>query len=133
MNIHRPVESAYIHCDSSGHGWGAVLNGKLEARGFWGPGDEKQHITSKELKAVRLAVLGFLPPLAGRNVLLHEDNQALCHVQAGLTSRSQEMMTGLRRVWYLLDINNIYIRPKYIRSAANTWADKLSRHLDNDD
>jgi hypothetical protein len=21
-NIHRPVESAYIHCDSSGYGWG---------------------------------------------------------------------------------------------------------------
>jgi hypothetical protein len=36
-NIHRPVEPAYIHCDSSGYGWGAVLNGRLEARGFWGP------------------------------------------------------------------------------------------------
>jgi hypothetical protein len=36
-HIHRPVESAYIHCDNSGYGWGAVLNGRLEARGFWGP------------------------------------------------------------------------------------------------
>jgi hypothetical protein len=55
--------------------------------------DEKQHITWKELKAVRLAVLSFLPHLAGRNVLLHEDNHAVCHVMAGLTSRSLEMMT----------------------------------------
>jgi hypothetical protein len=59
---------------NSGYGWGAVLNGRLEARGFWGPEDEKQHITWKELKAVRLAVLSFLPHLVGRNVLLHEDN-----------------------------------------------------------
>jgi hypothetical protein len=42
------------------------------------------------------------------------------------------MMTELRRLWYLLDTNNIHIRPKYIRFAANTWA-KLSRHLDSDD
>jgi hypothetical protein len=32
-----------------------------------------------------------------------------------------------------LDTNNIHIKPRYIRSAANTWADKLSRHLDSDD
>jgi hypothetical protein len=43
-NIHSLVESAYIQCDCSGYGWGAVLNGRLEARGFWGPEDEKQHI-----------------------------------------------------------------------------------------
>jgi hypothetical protein len=66
-NTHRPVESAYIQCDSSGYGWGAVLNGKLEARGFWGPEDEQHHITWEELKAVRLAVLSFLP---------HTTNQA---------------------------------------------------------
>jgi hypothetical protein len=71
--------------------------------------------------------------MAGRNVLLHEDNHAVCHVLAGTTSRSPEMMTELRRLWYLLDTNNIHIKPMYIRSAANMWADKLSRHLDSDD
>eukprot|EP00873_Tetraselmis_striata_P022200 jgi/Tetstr1/442464/TSEL_003210.t1 len=54
--IHRHVETAYVHCDSSGYGWGAVLNGRLEAR-----------------------------------------------------------------------------RARYIRSAANVWADRLSGHLDTDD
>jgi hypothetical protein len=29
--------------------------------------------------------------------------------------------------------NTIHIRPRYIRSAVNTWADKLSRYLDIDD
>jgi hypothetical protein len=112
---------------------GAVLNGRLEARGFWGPEDEQQHIAWKEMKAVRLAVLSFLPHLHGRNILLHEHNHAVCYVLTGLASRSPEMMTELRRLWYLLDTNNIHIKPRYIRFAANTWANKLSRHLDSDD
>eukprot|EP00873_Tetraselmis_striata_P038201 jgi/Tetstr1/458465/TSEL_004320.t1 len=54
----------------------SVVGDRLEARGFWSSEDERQHITWKELKAVRLAMESFLPHLAGRNVLLHEDNQA---------------------------------------------------------
>jgi hypothetical protein len=91
------------------------------------------HITWKELKAVRLAVLMFLPHLAGKNVLLNEDNQAVCYILAGLTSRSLAMMTELRKLWLLLDANGISVKARYIRSAANVWADRLSKHLDNDD
>jgi hypothetical protein len=43
------------------------------------------------------------------------------------------MMDELRRLWCLLDTNNITIMARYIMSAANVWADKLSRHLDSDD
>jgi hypothetical protein len=43
------------------------------------------------------------------------------------------MMEELRRLWYLLDTNDIHIRPRYIRSAANLWADTLSRELDTKD
>eukprot|EP00873_Tetraselmis_striata_P041951 jgi/Tetstr1/462215/TSEL_007278.t1 len=92
--IHRPVETAYMHCDSSGYVWGAVLNGRLEARGFWGAADERQHITWKELKAIRLAVESFLPHLAGRRVLLHEDNQGACNVLVVMP----EMMAELRKL-----------------------------------
>jgi hypothetical protein len=73
-NIHRPHETAYIHCDISVYGWGAVISRIFEARGLWGTHDEHYHITQKEQKAVRLAVLNFLPHLVGRNILLHEDN-----------------------------------------------------------
>jgi hypothetical protein len=51
--IHKPIETTYLHTDSSGYGWGAVLNEHVEARGFWSKEDEQQHITWKELKAVR--------------------------------------------------------------------------------
>jgi uncharacterized RmlC-like cupin family protein len=47
---------------------------------------------------MRLAVLGFLPHLAGRKIHLHEDNQAVCYVLAGLDSRWPEMMEELRRL-----------------------------------
>jgi hypothetical protein len=57
--IQRPVETAYIHYDTIGHFWGAVLNGKLDARGLWGQRDETHHMTWKDMKAVRLAVLNF--------------------------------------------------------------------------
>ena len=132
-SIFRPVETAYLHCDSSDFGWGAVLNGEHEARGFWLPQDRQQHITFKELKAVRYAVMTFLRQLTGRNVLLHEDNQAVVAVLTHLTSRSPDMMQELRKLWYLLDAHGIAIRPRYIASAANVWADRLSRHLDKDD
>jgi hypothetical protein len=131
--IHKPIETTYMHTDSSGYGLGEVLNEHVEARGFWSKEDEQQHITWKELKAGRLAVESFTPQVAGRNVLLHEDNKAVCHILTGMTSRSPIMMDELRRLWCLLDTNNITIRARYIRSAANVWADKLTRHLDSDD
>jgi hypothetical protein len=44
------------------------------------------------------------------------------------------MISQLRRMWYLLDTNDIHNRPRYIRSGANIWADdSLSRELNNDD
>jgi hypothetical protein len=36
------------------------------------------------------------------------------------------MMDELRRLWLILDTNNIMIRPRYIRLAANIRADHLS-------
>eukprot|EP00873_Tetraselmis_striata_P021831 jgi/Tetstr1/442095/TSEL_030254.t1 len=54
-SIYKPVETAYMHVDSSGYGWGAVLNETTEARRSWCDHDRELHITYKELKAVREA------------------------------------------------------------------------------
>jgi hypothetical protein len=43
------------------------------------------------------------------------------------------MMTDLRRLSYLLDTNDIHIRPGYIYSVANILTDTLSRELDTED
>ena len=131
--IFSPVETAYLHTDSSSFGWGAVLNDHREARGFWPRADLDEHITFKELKAVRLAVETFLPQLRCRRVLLHEDNQAVVAILTKLTSRSPALMNELRKLWHIMDENDITIRPRYIQSAANIWADRLSRELDDAD
>eukprot|EP00873_Tetraselmis_striata_P003431 jgi/Tetstr1/423695/TSEL_014329.t1 len=68
-----------------------------------------------------------MPQLRGRRVLLlHEDNMAVVAALTNLTSRSPVMMEELRTLWHLLDIHDISIRPRYIQSAANVWADRLS-------
>jgi hypothetical protein len=131
--IHRAVETAYLHVDASDFGWGAVLNDQQAARGFWTSPTREAHITLKELQAVRHAVETFLPQLRGRRVLLHEDNQSVIGVLTHLTSKSPAMMTELRKLWYLLDTCDISLRPRYIRSAANIWADRLSREVDTSD
>jgi hypothetical protein len=131
-SIYKPIETAYIHADSNDYEWGAVLNddSNYQARSFWSSTDRLQHITWKELRAVRHVVESFLPQLKGRQFLLHEDNTAVVAALSKLIYRSPVMMTELRRLWYLLDTNDIHIRPRYIRSAGNVWADTLSRELD---
>jgi hypothetical protein len=86
--IHKPIDTSYLQTDRSGYGWGAVPNKRLEARGFWRAEDEKYHITWKQLKAVRHIVESFLPQLAGRNVLMQDDNKLVCHIMTGLTSQA---------------------------------------------
>ena len=129
----KPALTAEVHSDSSMFAWGAVLNNARTARGFWSPEERQNHITYLELLAVFNAVRSFLPWIRNRKVLLHEDNQAVVYILTNYTSRSKPLMSLLRKLWWVLDVENIELRTKYIRSAANVWADQLSRDLDCDD
>lgn len=132
-SIWQLPDTAILHCDASDTGWGGVLNHTLPARGFWRPHQREDHITLNELRAVRLTVETFLERLKGKRVLLWEDNRAVMHILTNLTTRSPDIMVELRKLWYLLDTNDITLRARYIRSAANVWADKLSREMDSSD
>ncbi len=78
-----------------------------------------EHITFKELKAVRCAIHAFLLELKGKRLLFHEDNQSVIGVLTHLTSKSPAMMFELRKLFLLIDTYDIKIRTLYIRSAAN--------------
>ena len=80
-----------------------------------------------------LTVETFLDQLRGRRVRLFEDNQAVVTILTNATTRSPELMRELRKLWHLLDHNGIELQAEYIRSAANTWADGLSRMKDDND
>ena len=58
---------------------------------------------------------------------------AVVHMITNHTTRSPALMGLLRQLWFLCDVSNIELTPQYIRSAANVWADQLSRDLDRDD
>jgi len=95
--------------------------------------DINEHITSKEIKAVRCAIQAFLSDLKGRRLLLSEDNQSVIGVHTHLTSKSPTMMCELRKLFLLIDTYGIKIRTQFIRSAANVWVESMSRVTDNSD
>ena len=76
---------------------------------------------------MRKGVEFFLPQLAGRRVLLREDNMAVVWILTSMVSRSPQLMHELRKLWYVLDAHDIDLRALYIRSAANVIADRASR------
>jgi len=125
----RP-DTATGHVDAGPRGWGGDLD-ESRARppvlGFWSAREAELHITHRELIAVRLYVEHYAEALAGRRLLLHEDNQAVVAILASLTSRSPELMAELRVLLELLDLHDISLRAVYIRSALNVVADFYSR------
>eukprot|EP00873_Tetraselmis_striata_P033028 jgi/Tetstr1/453292/TSEL_040284.t1 len=71
--------------------------------------------------------------LRTRHIRLHGDNQAVVGILANLTSRSPRLVAELCKTWYLMDTHGVTLSVRYIHSAANTWADRLSREVDCDD
>lgn len=131
--IWRSPCTASLHTDASMMGWGGVLNSSVPAHGFWRTAQRRCHITLLELKAVRFTVESFLQELKGKDVLHWCDNQAVVQVCTNVTSRSPSLMKELRKLWRLLDLADISLRTRYIRTAANVWADQLSRRENRDD
>lgn len=134
MPIWPPPTSRTLWADASGDtGWGAQLRfggSTLHAHGYWRRGTEAAlHITAKELKTLRLALISFLPEVRGQHILLWEDNMPVVHIVCNGTSRSPELMQELRLLWGFLAKHNITLLPRYIRSEDNP-ADFWSRWQD---
>jgi hypothetical protein len=91
-----------------------MLNDCVEARGFRAMPYVDEHITFKDLKAVRCAIQAFLPELKGRRILLHEDNQPVIGVLTHLSSKPPTTMRELRKLFLLIDTYDIKIRTQYI-------------------
>jgi hypothetical protein len=84
--------------------------------------DLEEHITFKEMKAVRCAIKAFLPELKGCRLLLHKNNKPVIGVLTHITSKSPTMMCHLRKLFLLVDSYDIKIMTQYIRSATDVWA-----------
>ncbi|KAK3256298.1 hypothetical protein CYMTET_34561 [Cymbomonas tetramitiformis] len=132
QDLAQPHESEGAHRRVSVR-MGRGANLKHAARGFWSDELRHLHITHLELEAVYKTVQSFLRELTGKVVRLYCDNQAVVAMLSHFTSRNPELMRRMRRLWILLDLNDIELQARYIRSEANEWADRLSRDRDLDD
>ncbi|KAK3278968.1 hypothetical protein CYMTET_13127 [Cymbomonas tetramitiformis] len=112
---------AKLHTDASLMAWGGVLNLKQEARGFWGDDLRHLHITHLELEAVFKPVQAFLRELRGKVVPLYYNNQAVVAMLAHFTSRSPDLMRRMRRLWTLLDLNDIEIQASETNWINPPW------------
>eukprot|EP00873_Tetraselmis_striata_P019111 jgi/Tetstr1/439375/TSEL_027810.t1 len=140
--IYSPMETAYLHTDSSGYGrgcdaWQAGSAGVLVHRGRAGNTTAIPEKSSRP-SARRSSRSSPTGPAATYSCT-RTSSQLVVHIltnvkMSNMTSRSLVMMAELRRLWYLLDSQHYFrLRARYNLSAANVWADFPSRHMDNDD
>jgi hypothetical protein len=143
MQTPRPTMA--MHSDASTEvGQGGTLGsnlqagsqGQWEARGLWDPIYRTKHITHLELKAVTDNLHAFTKQLQNqevRNLLLWEDNQAVVHILNSMVSKSPALMTELRTLHKFITTLGITIQARYLPSAVNRFADRLSRLKTLDD
>lgn len=126
--------SAHIFTDASDVAvagvWGSHWFSAPFVDGYTSYSDES--INWRELIAVVLAINTWGPQLQGRNVILHIDNTAVCHLVHKMYTPSTPLM-ALLRVWALLiekySINHFAV---YIPTKENVDADDLSRNRVDD-
>ena len=89
--------------------------------------DTNHSINWRELYAVVLAAATWSKQWAGKRVLFHCDNQAICHVLCSQTSRSPELMQLVRALFYIAASTPFEFSATYVNTKKNCVADALSR------
>lgn len=130
----RAVESKckeviQITTDASLEGWGAqlLLDPVQEAQGFWDTQVSAESSNYRELYAIYLSLMSFLPGIRGRSVQVLSDNVtavAYINFQGGPSRLLTNIAT---KIWTLAVKNNMSIQAKHLAGRLNTKADGLSR------
>lgn len=121
-----PQPTVRVFTDASTQGWGAHF-GDQTCQGTWSAAERKLHINVLELRAVRLALAEFAPPL-GSVVLVATDNTtvvAYINHQGGTRSPSLWEETWL--LFSEAHSRDLVLRARHIPGHLNVIADQLSR------
>jgi hypothetical protein len=120
--------SIIVETDASNFGFGAqILNTEHSLAGHWTQAEKNHHINWKELVAVERALLAFLPQLKGKSVLIRSDNMTTVAFLRRMTGRSEPLAVVARRIFLLVEENEMTISAIHLPGTMNTIADKLSR------
>jgi Reverse transcriptase (RNA-dependent DNA polymerase) len=143
--IQEPAATACMHADASDLGYGgtygpemtAGLPGTSDAQGHWTAQDRVDSISVRELRAVRLLMAEHfareLREGGKKRILLWEDNQSVVQAISKMTSRSTAMMSELRKLRTVLQRYGVHIAARWLPSAVNKYADRLSRTWNTQD
>ena len=124
--LQQPMHS--INTDASDSGWGALMDQLVPAQGFFNAAQQQQHITAKELLAVRNALQDTKQHLQqGQAIKIITDNMAVRAVINKGVSHSPRLMQIYRDILRLCLKQGIVLQAEYIPTHLNVDADFLSR------
>ena len=96
--------------------------------GLWSNNEAQLHINVLELKAVLLALKGFLEHLQGQTVLICSDNSTvISYLNKEGGTHSIEMCALIWRILAFTNSRRIQIRARHVPGSLNVIADSLSR------
>lgn len=123
----------FLEMDTSGYGWGAVLNRLRTARGFHHPERMGVNINRPELSAIRLALLSFRHLLRPGGAIIRPrcDSTVALGVLGAQSSPSMALMEEFRPHHALMADTTIQFRPEHAQSALNACTDRLSRETES--
>lgn len=125
LRVFLPQE--VIYTDSSSGGWGAHLRGEFVS-GVWSEMDLQNSINWKELMAIYLALVHFLPLLGGKRVLVRTDNSsAVSYVNCQGGTRSVKLTAVALQIVDLAEQNRMSVKARHVVGEKNVLADWLSR------
>lgn len=111
---------------------GGVLDDHSPACGSFQGEEQDWHINLKEVAAICFSLLSHERAiLQGTTVKIVTDSQVALHVVIALVSRSPALCADVRRLYVVAQRLGITLDATWIPTAANVWADKLSRTRDS--
>ena len=127
MPLGESLPNLCLFTDSSDTGWVASL-GDVHPSGSWSPLSSQFSINHRELRAVWLALRGFLTFLRGCIVAVFSDNTtALACLKKQDGTRSANLNTVAQLVLRFCEEFHITLLPQFIPGKMNVLADSLSR------
>ncbi|GFO41465.1 reverse transcriptase/ribonuclease h/putative methyltransferase [Plakobranchus ocellatus] len=122
-------EYVQMTTDASLEGWESnlMIESGYQAQGFWDLDMMGKSSNHREIMAVYLSLISFLPNIKGKSVQVLTDNvstAAYINFQGGQSLDLSEVAT---KMWSLALRHNITIKAKHLARHLNTVADGLSR------
>ena len=116
-----------LYTDASGSlGFGIYFNGHWISQ-RWPPGYETFSIQWKELFPIYVTCFIWQRQFSGKRLLFHCDNNAVVNIWSADSSRSPEIMSIIRKLFYIAAKNEFTVNVQHIPGTSNLLADSLSR------